>query len=225
MRYDGVGGQPLTDAAQIDGQARGSATNPSPPAAPETTPRNPHSGRIPRILPWVMAAVTVLVATIATGVIVANEANEPKPVMQLTARADPVQGAIPIDEEIARDWGVRDDADFVWYGSYGAAEIWSTTTAGPKRCLAVVVLGGTWRVTCTAPTIDTIADIDIDPDTVPPAPSGEPASNIRFVLHDRVVDVYLRALSGGGRGHRSALRPPRGPGCVPGPGRLPVGRH
>jgi hypothetical protein len=90
------------------------------------------------------------------------------------------------------------DADYVSYGSYGAAEIWSTTTPGPKQCLGVVVHGSTWRFFCTATTIDTIADIDIDPNLVPPTPSGEPASNIRFVLHDGVVDVYLAPHPDGG---------------------------
>ncbi len=94
------------------------------------------------------------------------------------------------------EWGVVQD--YVSHGSYGAAEIWSATTSGPKQCLAVVVNDSTWKFNCTSPTLDTVADIDIDPDMVPPAPSGEPASNIRFVLHDGVVDVYLAPKPEGG---------------------------
>ena len=51
---------------------------------------------------------------------------------------------------------------------------------------------------CSAPTLDTTADFNIDHRLVPPAPSGEPASTIRFVSHDDVVDVYLAPNPEGG---------------------------
>ncbi|WP_104165287.1 hypothetical protein [Cryobacterium sp. N22] len=168
-----------------------------PPGALETKPGDPNPGRVRRILPWVIAAVAVLVAAIATGVLVVNESSEPRPVAQLTAQSDPTPAAVPIDKEVAQEWGVT-NAHFVSYGSYGAAEIWSTTTPGAKRCLAVVVEDHTWMFRCTPPTFDTIAEIDIDPVLVPPAPTGEPAANVQFVLHDDVVDVYLAPNPEGG---------------------------
>ena len=196
-KRDSVVGQSPTGGEQADGLARGGAAIPWPPAALETQLGGPRKERGRHILPWVISAGGVLVAAIAIGGLVLNEASELQPVARLTPQADSAEEAIPIDEEIARKWQVM-DADFVWHGSYGAAEIWSATTAGPKQCLAVVVLGGTWKFNCTPPTIDTIADLDINPNLVPPAPSGEPASNIRFVLHDGVVDVYLVPHPDGG---------------------------
>lgn len=170
-----------------------------PPATLESTPRSPSRGRVPQILPWVVAAVAGLAATIAIGVLVVSEASELRPVAQLTPQPVATEGSIPIDRGTALEWNATDAADYVSYGSYGAVQIWSTTTEGPRQCLGIVVHGSTWRFNCTAPTIDTIADIDIDPNQVPPTPSGEPASsNIRFVLHDGVVDVYLVPHPDGG---------------------------
>ncbi len=127
-----------------------------------------------------------------------NESSEPKSVAQLTPQGPPDQGSIPVDDETAVAWDVT-VADFVSYGSYGPLEIWSTTKPEGKRCLAVVGVGdnhiSVFR--CTAPSVDTIADFNIDPSVVPRAPSGEPTENIRFVLHDEVVDVYLPHPEGG----------------------------
>jgi hypothetical protein len=167
-----------------------------PPATLESAPGSPYRGGV--ILPWVVAAVAGLAATIAIGVLVVSEAGELRPVAQLTPQSVGAEGSVPIDRGTALEWDATDSADYVSYGSYGAAEIWSTTTTGPRQCLGVVVHGSTWRFFCTATTLDTIADIDIDPNLVPPTPSGEPASNIRFVLHDGVVDVYLAPHPDGG---------------------------
>jgi hypothetical protein len=51
---------------------------------------------------------------------------------------------------------------------------------------------------CSAPTLDTIADFNIDHRLVPPAPSGEPAPTIRFVSHEDVVDMCLAPNPEGG---------------------------
>ena len=164
--------------------------------ATETPPANPTRGRLRRNLPWVIAAVAVLVAAIAIGFLVVDESSDPKPVAQLT-QTDPASGPIPLDEETAVNWGVT-EADFVSYGSYGALQIWSTTKPEAKRCLAVVVENRISVFRCAAPSLDTIVDFDIDPNLVPRAPSGEPAANIRFVLHHEVVDVYLAPNPEGG---------------------------
>ncbi|GAA3212864.1 hypothetical protein [Microbacterium terregens] len=163
--------------------------------SPATEPAPDSTGRFRGILPWVIAAVAVLVAAIAIGFLVVNVSSEPKPVAQLTPQS--AQGSIPLDEETARDWGVT-EADFVSYGSYGDLQIWVTTKPENKRCLAVVAENHISMFRCVAPTFDTIADFDVDPDHVPPAPSGEPAGNVRFVLHDDVVDVYLAPNPEGG---------------------------
>jgi hypothetical protein len=160
-------------------------------------PRVPDNGRVRRILPWVIAAVAVLVAAIAIGVLVVNESSKPKPVAQLTPQGRPDQGSIPVDDETAVAWGVT-VADFVSYGSYGELQIWSTTKPEAKRCLAVVAENHISVFNCAAPSLDTIADFDSDPARVPRAPSGEPAASIRFVLHDDVVDVYLAPNPEGG---------------------------
>ena len=164
---------------------------------PEETAADPTTGRVRRILPWVIAAVALLVAVIAVGVLAVNAVSAPRPVATLVAQADPTPGAVPLDDEIAQEWGVT-EAEFVSYGSYGAAEIWSTMTPEGKRCIAVIVESHTWVFRCTAPSLDTIADIDIDPSEVPPAPSGEPAANVRFVLDEEGVDVYLAPHPDGG---------------------------
>jgi hypothetical protein len=51
---------------------------------------------------------------------------------------------------------------------------------------------------CSAPALDTIADFNFDHRLVPAAPSGEPASTIRFVSHDDVVDMCLAPNPEGG---------------------------
>jgi hypothetical protein len=125
-----------------------------------------------------------------------NESSEPKPVLQLTPQGPPAQGSIPVDDEAAVVWDVTVD-DFVSYGSFGPLEIWSTTKPEGLRCIAVVGENHISVFRCTAPSVDTIADFNIDPNVVPRAPSGEPNENIRFVLHDEVVDVYLPNSAGG----------------------------
>ena len=194
---DAMGDEPPTDGERANGQAFDGAEAPSLPAAVETKARGPYRGRARRIVPWAIAAVAALGATIAIGLLVVDEWSEPRPVARLAAQGGLTERPIQIDEEFAKSWGWN-GADFVSHGTYGEAEIWSTTTLGPKHCLVVIVGGGTWRFTCTSPTLDATADIDIDSDMVPPAPSGEPASNIRFVLHDGVVDVYLAPNPEGG---------------------------
>jgi hypothetical protein len=196
---DTTGGEPPTGGEPAEGQAPGGPGNPSPPAAPETKTRGRNNARARRIVPWVIAAVAVLVAAIAIGVLVVNESSEPRPVARLTPQTD-TQGSIPVDEEAAGTfeiYGVT-EADFVSHGSYGALEAWSTTKGAESRCLALVIENHISVLNCTAPTLDTIADFNIDPQLVPPAPSGEPTSTIRFVSHDDVVDVYLAPNPEGG---------------------------
>ncbi|MCR2784009.1 MULTISPECIES: hypothetical protein [unclassified Microbacterium] len=178
-------------------QAAGRVSDPSPAAALHTKPRDPHKAQVRRILPWVVTAAAVLVAGIAIAALLIDDASEPTPVAQLAPQTDSAQGTIPLDDEIARNWGVT-EADFVSHGSYGDLQIWSTTAPEAKRCLAVVVENRISVFNCAAPTLDTIADFDIDPNLVPPAPSGEPAANVRFVLHDEIVDVYLAPNPEGG---------------------------
>ena len=193
---DAMGGLPPTEGGQA--AAPGGAANPSHAAALETTPRDPHNGRVRRILPWVIAAVAVLVAAIAVGVLAVNESSEPEPVAQLAPQADPDQGAIPLDDEAATTMGGVTDADFVSYGSYGELQVWSTTTPEAKPCLAIVAENRIIMVRCSAPSLDPVADLDFPPDMFPPAPSGEPTSHVRFVLHDELVDVYLAPNPEGG---------------------------
>jgi hypothetical protein len=190
-------GQPAADSLRPDGQAPVGAANPSAPAVLETTPRDPHHGRVRRILPWVIAAVAVLVAAIAIGVLIVNESSEPRPVAQLTPQADPDQGAIPLDDETAANFGVT-EADFVSYGSYGELQVWSMTTPEAKRCLAMAAENAIIMVRCAAPTLDPVADLDLPSEMLPPAPSGEPTFNIRFILRDQIVDVYLAPNPEGG---------------------------
>jgi hypothetical protein len=106
-----------------------------------------------------------------------------------------------MDDEAAATFDVNDvtQADFVSHGSWGALDIWSATTPD-KRCLALV--GGTHVSVfhCAVPPVDTIADFDIDANLVPLSPSGEPAGDLRFILHDgdEVVSVYLAPDREGG---------------------------
>lgn len=143
-----------------------------------------------RLLPWALAAVAVLAAAIGIGVFfVVDGSNRPEPVAHLTSQGQPGSGSIPVDDDVP----VRYDltvADFVSYGSYGPLHIWSTTKLENKRCIAVVVENHISVFECTAPSVDTIADYNIEPNLIPPAPSGELTPYVRFVLHDDVVDVY-----------------------------------
>jgi hypothetical protein len=142
-----------------------------------------------RMLPWAIAAAAVLVVAIGIGVSVVEESNEPQPVARLTPQGQPGSASIPVDDDVP----VRYDltvADFVSYGAYGALEIWSTTSLEGQRCIAVVLKNHISVFECTAPSVDTIADYNIDSDMIPPEPSGELSPYVRFVLHDDVVDVY-----------------------------------
>lgn len=152
-------------------------------------------GRSRSILGWVIAGLALVVAAIAIIGYVVDEASEPQPVAQLT-QDDSKEGSFGIDEDV-ESFGLT-AADFVSHGSYGALEAWSTTKPADKRCLAIVAEGRVSLFRCSAPTFDTIADFDIEPSLVPRAPNGEPAANIRFVLHDDVVDVYLAPNPDGG---------------------------
>lgn len=163
----------------------------------DTAPRAPQDGRVRRMLPWVVAAVAVLAAAVAVGVLAVNGSSEPEAVAQLMPQSDPDQGVIPLDDENAANLGVT-DADFVSYGSYGELQIWSTTTPEAKRCLAIVAENRIVMVRCSAPSLDPVADVDFPPDMFPPAPSGEPTSQVRFVLREELVDVYLAPNPEGG---------------------------
>ncbi|TDN92294.1 hypothetical protein [Microbacterium sp. BK668] len=147
------------------------------------------------VLAWIIAGIATLVAALAILAYVLEQASEPRPVAQLPQ--DPsVEGTFRVDEDV--EFLDLTPADFVSHGSYGVLEVWSTTKPADKRCLAIVAEGRVSLFRCSAPTFDTIADFDIEPALVPPAPSGEPAANIRFVLHDDLVDVYLASNPAGG---------------------------
>ncbi|WP_171013173.1 LamG-like jellyroll fold domain-containing protein [Microbacterium sp. 2FI] len=142
-----------------------------------------------RLMPWVIAMVVVLAAAIGVSVFVVDEPGRPRPVAQLTPQGQPGPASIPANDEVP----VRYDltvADFVSYGSYGPLQIWSTTKLENQRCIAVLHEKHISVFECTAPSVDTIADIDMDPNELPPAPWGELSPYVRFVLHDDVVDVY-----------------------------------
>ncbi len=146
-----------------------------------------------RVLPWAIAAVAVLAAAIGIGmgmgVFVVEEWDPSKPVAQLTPQGQPGPASIPVDDDVP----VRYDlsvSDFVSYGAYGPLQIWSTTKLENRRCIAVVGDNHISVFECTAPSVDTIADFNIDSDQLPPTPSGELSPYVRFILHDEVVDVY-----------------------------------
>jgi hypothetical protein len=150
-----------------------------------------------RSLPWVIAAVAVLAAAIGIGVFVIDESDQfkvdesdpSKPVAQLTPQGQPESASIPATDDVPVRYGLT-VADFVSYGSYGPLRIWSTTKLENQRCLAVVRETHISVFECTAPSVDTIADYNLDLDQLPPTPSGELTPYVRFVLHDEVVDVY-----------------------------------
>ncbi|MFC5931149.1 hypothetical protein D6T64_13485 [Cryobacterium melibiosiphilum] len=183
--------QPVNGASAKHDPDEGAVTEQDPARAPITN--GPIDGALSapwwrrrRSLPWVITAVAVLSAAIGIGV---DESNQPTPVAQLTPQGQPGKASIPVDDEVP----VRYDltvADFVSYGSYGPLQIWSTTKLENKRCIAVVLENHISVFECTAPSVDTIADYNIEPNQIPPAPSGESTPYVRFVLHDEVVDVY-----------------------------------
>lgn len=142
-----------------------------------------------RLLSWTIVGVAVLAAAIIIVVFVGEDSNQPEPVAQLTPQGQPAPASLPPDDELLVAYGLT-LADFVSYGAYGPLQIWSTTKLENKRCLAEVIEDHISVFECTAPSVDTIADFNIDPNLLPPTPSGQLSPNVRFVLHDDVVDVY-----------------------------------
>ena len=146
-----------------------------------------------RVLPWAIAAVAVLAAAIGIGIGVGRFRGRgvgPLQTSRTTHSArQPGPASIPVDDDVP----VRYDlsvSDFVSYGAYGPLQIWSTTKLENRRCIAVVGDNHISVFECTAPSVDTIADFNIDSDQLPPTPSGELSPCVRFILHDEVVDVY-----------------------------------
>jgi hypothetical protein len=188
---DGV--EPPGERGQADVLASAEAADTSSPTPLETQPTETNKGRLRRFRPLAITAVGVLMAAIAIGVFRANQPSVPEPVAQLAVRTD-ATAAIPMDDEAARTFegsGLTQD-DFVSHGPYGVLQVWSATKQeNGWRCLALVVGDHVSVFHCTPPTEDTIADYNIDPHLVPPAPNGENAWDVRFILRDDVVDVYL----------------------------------
>jgi hypothetical protein len=150
-----------------------------------------------RVLLSVVAATAVLAAGIGigSGDFVVDESSEAKPVTQLTPQGQPGSASIRANDEVP----VRNNltvADFVSYGAYGPLHIWSTTKLENKRCIAVVRENHISVFECTAPSADTIADYDIEPDMLPIPPSGQVTPYVRFILHDGVIDVYRSTTRG-----------------------------
>jgi len=152
--------------------------------------------RRPRLVLWVIAAVAVLAAAaVGIDMFVVDEPDQAEPVAQLTPQGQPANASIPVDDEVPVRYGLT-VADFVSYGAYGPLQIWSTTKLENQRCIAVLHENHISVFECTAPSVDTIADIDMDANQLPPAPSGELSPYVRFVLHDEVVDVYRPKVRG-----------------------------
>lgn len=160
-------------------------------AAPEPIDRthSPPWWRRRRLLPWAIAGVAVLAAAIGIGFYGIEEPDQSEPVARLTPQGQPGPASIPANDEVPVRYGLT-VTDFVSYGAYGPLQIWSTTKLENQRCIAVLHEKHISVFECTAPSVDTIADIDMDLDELPPAPWGELSPYVRFVLHDDVVDVY-----------------------------------
>ncbi|SBS73022.1 hypothetical protein [uncultured Microbacterium sp.] len=187
--------QPVTAVSGEHDPDGGSVTEADPAAVPA-----PDSERIDgvlsvtwwrrrRSLPWIIAAVAVLATAIGIALFVADGLRRPSPVAQLTPQGRPGSAVIRADDDVFVMYDLTIE-DFVTYGSYGPLQIWGTTQVENKRCIAVVGDNHISVFECTAPTVDTIADFNIEPALIPPAPSGELSPYVRFVLHDDVVDVY-----------------------------------
>jgi hypothetical protein len=92
-----------------------------------------------RMLPWVIAAVAVLVTAIAIGVFVVEDSSQPEAVARLTPQGrQPGPASIPVDDDVPVRYDLTVE-DFVSYGSYGPLHIWSTTKLEDERCIAVVI--------------------------------------------------------------------------------------
>ncbi len=151
-------------------------------------------GRLRRATPIIAVGATAC-AVIALVVLGLDRLNQPQPVARLVALEEVPRGtALPmVDPADLQTWGVT-DPDFVPYEEYGALDVWSTTAARGRQCLAVSIGGEVYGFHCTAPNIDTFVDILGLNSWMPEAPGGgriPSESTIRFVLHDDVVDVYL----------------------------------
>ncbi|HEX5856723.1 MAG TPA: hypothetical protein VFY91_01310 [Microbacterium sp.] len=184
------GAQPA--AAGGTGQPGPAAGAPALPAADRGPPgaRRAH----PR-LPWVIAAIAAIVALVSLGVHVVDAVTRPRAEARLVALDQPLSGDVPptLDQDELQFLETT-APDWVSYGGYGALRVWSTSAPNDWRCLAVVFEQDLWRFNCTAPTIDTTADVVIVSRLLPADAPGGPIpedSTVRFVLHDDVVDVYI----------------------------------
>lgn len=182
-----------SSAAPDDGRATEAATSATPAeSAPSASP-----GRMRRTLPWVIAAGAGVVATLATA-LAAKDADvvaEPLVEAQLVALDEPLPGSTPpaLGPE---DYGYLGTWDpvLVSHGRYGPLEVWSMTAPHNWQCLAVVFESSVWRFLCSLSSLDTVADVTVDEHLLPTDAPGGPIpawSNIRFVLHDDIVNVYI----------------------------------
>ena len=150
-----------------------------------------------RTLPWVIAAGAGVVAILATA-LAAKDADvvaEPLVEAQLVALDEPLPGSTPpaLGQE---DYGYLGIWDPVWvsHGRYGPLDVWSATAPHNWQCLAVVFESSVWRFLCSVSSFDTVADVTVDEHLLPTDALGGPIpdwSNIRFVLHDDIVNVYI----------------------------------
>lgn len=164
------------------------------PLPPDTASVRVTAGRMRGLTAFIAVGTSVL-AVFALGPVVLDRLNQPQPVARLEPLDEVPRGtALPmIEPEQLRFWGVT-DPDFVPHGEYGALDVWSTTGARGRQCLAVSVGGEVSGFHCTASTIDTVVDVLSLNSWVPQAPEGGRIpleSTIHFVLHEGVVEVYV----------------------------------
>ena len=170
----------------------------------ESAPSAKAPGRRRRTLPWMIATGAAVVAT-ALGAMYVYAANEPDAVTEplvearLVALDEPPPGNVPpalSEEDLAYLAAVAETTEpvFVSHGGYGPLEVWSTTTRHNWQCLAVVFESSVWRFNCSVSSLDTVADVSVQESLLPTDAPGGPIpewSDVRFVLHDDVVDVYI----------------------------------
>jgi hypothetical protein len=89
-----------------------------------------------RMLPWVIAAVAVLVTAIAIGVFVVEDSSQPQAVARLTPQGrQPGPASIPVDDDVPvrYDLTVEDSSRTAHTGrcTYGARRSWRTSDASP----------------------------------------------------------------------------------------------